>query len=167
MVVDVHTDDQIAEVKSETIDCTDSRSGVLEAVAGLPDEAFDRPEVIGEWSVRDCLAHLVGWDAWAVNALERSLIGMPTGPLPTEREINDAAPRDWADRPISELLVMVREIRESAAAQISQLTDAERAEPSLQVGEKSVSVNHIVDALVQHDNEHASQIRSWRKTQGL
>ncbi len=157
----------VADAKSETIDCTDGRSCLLEAVNGLAAEAFDIPNVVGDWSVRDCLAHLVGWDAWVVNALERSADGMPLGPFPSEREINDAAPGDWTERPIDDLLAMLRTIRDSMAERVSQLTDEERDEQSLQIDGTSISVNELIDGLIEHDMEHAGQIRSWRKTHGV
>ena len=157
----------VAEAKSDTTDCTDGRTCLLEAVQGLKAEAFDIPNVVGSWSVRDCLAHLVGWDAWAVNALERSAAGMPVGPFPTEREINDAAPRDWIDRPIDDLLDMLRAIRDTMADRVSQLTDDERDVKSMAIDETQISVNELVDGLIEHDMEHAGQIRTWRKTQGV
>ncbi|MDE2965990.1 MAG: DinB family protein [Chloroflexota bacterium] len=157
----------VAEAKSDTTDCTDGRTCLLEAVHGLKAEAFDIPNVVGSWSVRDCLAHLVGWDAWAVNALERSAAGMPVGPFPTEREINDAAPRDWIDRPIDDLLDMLRAIRDTMADRVSQLTDDERDVKSMAIDETQISVNELVDGLIEHDMEHAGQIRTWRKTQGV
>jgi len=157
----------VAKAKSDITDCTDGRSCLLEAVDGLPGDSFDIPNVIGTWSVRDCLAHLVGWDAWAVNALERSAAGMPLGPFPTEREINDAAPNDWSGRPIDELLTMLRNIRDTLSDRVSQLTDDERDEKSMAVEDVQLSVNELVDGLIEHDMEHAGQIRTWRKTQGV
>ncbi len=157
----------VADAKSDTFDCTDGRSGLLEAVDGLAAEAFNIPNVIGGWSVRDCLAHLVGWDAWVMNALDRAADGMPLGPFPSEREINDAAPGDWVDRPIDDLLTMLRTIRDTMAERVSQLTDEERDEKSLQIEGASISVNELIDGLIGHDMEHAGQIRSWRKTQGV
>lgn len=159
--------DESAQVKSDTIDCTDGRSCLLEAVEGLKAEAFDIPNVVGSWSVRDCLAHLVGWDAWAVNALDRSVAGMPVGPFPTEREINDAAPGDWTGRPIRDLLDMLLTMRDTMADRVSQLTDEERDEKSMSIDEAEISVNELVDGLIEHDMEHAGQIRTWRKTQGV
>ena len=154
-------------VKSDTADCTDGRTCLLEAVQGLPVESFDIPNVVGVWSVRDCLAHLVGWDAWFVTAFDRCTVGMPLGPLPTEREINDAAPGDWVGRPIDDLLTMLRSIRDSVTERVSQLTDEERDEKSLEIDGMPISVNELVDGLIEHEMEHAAQIRTWRKTQGL
>ena len=159
--------DKSEQIKSDTTDCTDGRSCLLEAVEGLEAAAFDIPDVVGSWSVRDCLAHLVGWDAWAVNALERSAAGMAVGPFPTEREINDAAPGDWVERPLDELLEMLVSIRETMADRVSQLTDEERDEKSMSIEETELSVNELVDGLIEHDMEHAGQIRTWRKTQGV
>ena len=157
----------IADAKSDTTDCTEGRSSLLEAVAGLSQEAFEIPNVIGSWSVRDCLAHLVGWDAWAANALDRSATGMPVGPFPTEREINEAAPGDWAGRPIDDLLERLVTTRETLAHLVSRLTDEEREQQTLAVDDKQFSVNYLVDQLIEHDMHHAGEIRTWRKTQGV
>ena len=156
-----------AEIKSDTIDCTDGRSSLLEAVHGLPPESFDLPNVVGDWSVRDCLSHLVGWDCWALRALERSFDGFPVGPFPSEREINDASPGDWRGKPITDLLSMLRRVRDEMAEQLAQLTDDERNAPRLLIDDVTLSANALVDSLVEHDMEHAAQIRSWRKTHGV
>ncbi len=157
----------VAHAKSETYDCTDGRTCLLEAVEGLAEEAFDIPNVVGVWSVRDCLAHLVGWDAWVINAFDRSAVGMALGPFPSEREINEAAPGDWAERPIAELLSMLRSIRDTLAERVSQLTDEERDEQSLEIDGTQASVNELIDGLIEHDMEHAGQIRAWRRTQEI
>ena len=156
----------IKSIKSETTDCTDGRSCLLEALHGLPEQAYDRPQVIGEWSIRQCLAHLVGWDAWALNLLERAADGLPPAPMPSEREINDNAPKAWQERPISDLLKMLRDVRDQLAAHASQLTDAERDEAAIEIEAGThISVNDILDSLIEHDLEHTAQIRVWRKTQ--
>ena len=159
--------EQSAAAKSETIDCTDGRTCLLEAVEGLADEAFDIANVVGDWSVRECLAHLVAWDAWIVNAFDRFVSGMPLGPLPTEREFNDTAPGDWVGRPIGDLLAMLRTIRDTMTDRVSQLTDEEREEKSVVIEgiPEAMSINEIVDGLIEHEMEHAGQIRTWRKTQ--
>ena len=152
------------DVKSDTTDCTDGRSCLLEAVAGLTEAEFDLPDVIGSWSIRNCLAHLVGWDAWVLNAFDRTAAGLPLGPLPTEREINEASPGDWAERPVAELLDTLERTRDELAERASRMTDAEREQPWLEMGEHTISVNDLIDALVAHELEHAAQIRAWRKT---
>ena len=157
----------IAEPKSDTTDCTEGRFSLLDAVDGLSRESFEIPNVVGSWSVRDCLAHLVGWDAWFANAIERSADGIPIGPLPTEREINEAAPGDWVDRPIDDLLRMLVNIRARVAYQVSQFTDEERDQPSFEIEGEPYSLNQLIDGLIGHDMEHAGHIRTWRKTQGV
>lgn len=154
----------MSDVKSDTTDCTDGRSCLLEAVDGLTAAEFDIPNVVGEWSVRQCLAHLVGWDAWVLNAFDRCAAGLPLGPLPTEREINDAAPGDWADRPVTHLLRTLHSTRDELAERAGRMTDEERERPWIQMGEHEIAVNDLLDSLIDHDLEHAAQIRTWRKT---
>ena len=119
-MVAAHQPDQ---AKSDTIDCTDGRTCLLEAVEGLNTEAFDIPNVVGSWSVRDCLAHLVGWDAWGrqrPGALRSP--ACPSAPSPQSAKSNDAAPGDWRNRPLDDLLNMLRQIRDTMGRP-SQSTD--------------------------------------------
>ena len=157
----------VSEIKSETIDCTDGRTCLLESVAGLPDNAFDIPNVIGKWRVRDCLAHLVGWDAWALGVLGRAEAGTSNGPLPSEREINDGAAADWSQRPIADLLECLHDIRVQVVELISQMSDEERDAERLEFDGAMLSWNDLIDGMIEHEMEHAGQIRTWRKTQGV
>ena len=153
--------------KSDTTDCTDGRSCLLEAVQGLSAEHFDVPNVIGAWSVRDCLAHLVGWDAWASNAFELAAAGISLSTFPSEREINESAPSCWTERPIEELIDTLRDVRHSIVKCVSLQTEEERESPSIEIDGHVMTVNELLDGLIEHELEHASQIRTWRKTQGL
>jgi hypothetical protein len=55
----------------------DSRAAVIQHLTALPAERHDEP-FLGEWSVRDLQAHLIGWDYTNADAV-RSLIA---GTLP-------------------------------------------------------------------------------------
>ena len=47
----------------------------LSIIEGLSDEALSEPNTLGEWSVRDLLAHIATWDEEAVKALPVILDG--------------------------------------------------------------------------------------------
>lgn len=49
----------------------DVRVRLLEALAGLPDEALVAENAVGEWSLADLLVHFVNWEAELVTALNK------------------------------------------------------------------------------------------------
>lgn len=67
----------------------DVRVRLLESIAALPDEVLLEPNVVGQWSIADVLAHLVNWEAELVTALMR----IDQGKRPT-RLLNALADRE-------------------------------------------------------------------------
>ena len=55
---------------------------------------MDQPGVIGDWSLKDIVAHLTGWNRWLLARLQAAGSGEPEPPPPwpahleTEDEIN-------------------------------------------------------------------------------
>jgi hypothetical protein len=41
---------------------TSSRHALLEAIAGLPDATLNQKGVVGEWSIKNVLAHMAAWE---------------------------------------------------------------------------------------------------------
>ena len=157
----------VAQPLSGTVDCENGRACLIASVEGLAEVHWDTPNVVGVWSVRACLSHLAVWDAWVLEAFDRWRNGGPVGELPSERDINEAAPTRWRRRPSAELVRTLIEVREELAERLQALTDEEREQPNIPVGEQMISVNDFVDALIEHDLEHTAQIRAWRKITGV
>lgn len=154
----------VTEIRSETTDLEDARRRLLESADGLPDSAFDQPDVVGVWSIRACFAHLIAWDRWVIRAMEHWDAGERISSLPAEHEVNDYAPKAWEHFQISELLRSLEQAREALRARIRSLSDAERAREQYVVGDEAWSINDVTDALIEHDLEHAADIRAWRVT---
>lgn len=157
----------VAQPLSDTVDCESGRACLIEAVEGLAEEHWDTPDVVGVWSVRDCLAHLAVWDAWILAAYDRWAAGEPVGELPAEREINERAPSEWGGRASVELVSTLERGREEIVERLGSLTDRQRDARTIPVGENLISVNDLIDALIEHDLEHTAQIRAWRKITGV
>ncbi len=154
------------EVRSETIDLEESRRYLIEAASELPDEAYDEPNVIGVWSIRNCLAHFVAWDRWVLDALDLYDRGESVDEFPKEHEMNGGASQQWVDRDISELFEILIEANEEVARRLRVQTDDERETPCYDVGDECLSPNDVVDALIAHNEQHTADIRAWRKTTG-
>ena len=55
----------VAESRSSTADLEAAREKLLRTVLDLDEWALDEPRMVGEWSLRELLAHLLVWDGWA------------------------------------------------------------------------------------------------------
>lgn len=56
----------------EILDALDTtRERLLLAIEPLPDEALEQPGAVGDWSVRDVLAHLAAWESELITGLMR------------------------------------------------------------------------------------------------
>lgn len=162
MATDAHM-----EARSDTIDLEESRRCLIEAAAELPDQAYDEPNVVGVWSIRECLAHLAAWDNWVLEALTRYDRGEPIGEFPREHEMNGSAPQHWADRAMAELFETLRAANAELVRRLQTQTDDEREQACYDIGDDCLSVNDVVDALIEHDVMHTADIRAWRKTAAL
>ena len=154
----------VVEARSETADLEEAREKLIQSFSGLDEALLGRPDVIGEWSVKACLAHIIAWDEWVESALE-ALDAEQTVDWPTEHAMNDAAPSRWTSLGIEELVRTLRAGRGLIVGRLAAMTDEERAEPHYTIGEKTISADDFIDGFIEHDLEHAGQIRAWRKAQ--
>src|SRR5262245_61816790 len=58
-----------------------TRATLLDALAGLDEAALDRKGVVGEWSIKNALAHIAAWESLVVQMLPARLA---TGKTPDE-----------------------------------------------------------------------------------
>src|SRR6476469_6632205 len=58
-----------------------TRNALLAAISGLDEAALDRAGVLGDWSIKNVLAHIAAWEAWVVQALP---VRMATGTTPDD-----------------------------------------------------------------------------------
>ena len=59
------------------------------------------------------------------------------------------------------------EARRLILGRLAAMTDEERRERRYVLADKQMSANDFVDSFIEHDLEHASEIRAWRKAKGL
>jgi hypothetical protein len=55
-----------------------TRDALLAAISGLDESALDRKGVVGDWSIKNVLAHIAAWEAWVVEALPARMISGTT-----------------------------------------------------------------------------------------
>lgn len=155
----------VIEARSSTADLDDAREKLVQSIGGLDDAMLNEPGVVGDWSIRQTLAHLLAWDAWGVEAIT----ALERGDVVTEPD-DDSMTRDWYTRTKSfDGDALQRSLRASRAEMVTLLasmSDEERAQARYELGGHSMSPDEFIDGFIDHDSEHASEIRAWRKSRG-
>ena len=153
------------EALSSTADLEDAREQFLQSFAGLAEALLIEPKVVGEWSIRDVVAHIATWDAWVREMLD----GQPDGAAadPDEETMNRRARERFADTPFGAIRREMRSTRLPILCQFASMSDEERARPRYKMGDETISADHLAESFIEHDLEHASEIRAWRKLRGV
>ncbi len=154
------------EALSSTADLEDAREQLLQSFAGLDDSLLNEPNVVGEWSIRDVVAHIATWDTWVRGVLDAAPQGTPA-PVPDEEAMNQRAQDRFAGTPFKEIRREMRSARMPILCQFAAMSDTERARSHYMMGDKMISADDLAESFIEHDLAHASEIRAWRKLRSV
>jgi hypothetical protein len=131
---------------------------------------MDQPGVNGDWSMKDIVAHLTGWNSWLVVRLQAAGRGEPEPPPPwpahiqTEDEINAWIYESNRGRSAREVLDETHQVFQQLLAVIDSLPDDVRIEfiePKFYLvwlGNERFPVGEFFDHF--HD-DHEPDVRAW------
>ena len=150
--------------KEDTLQLVEKEyQNLLQAIEGLEDEALSRVW-FGDWSIKQVLGHILGWEREMTVALER----LARGERPTAEGVDYSNTKEWnakfaratdAIEPGS-ILAMWRQVHMTYIR-------AARAIPDERYGDEK-TVNRLLQASsTGHYPEHAGPIREWREREGL
>jgi uncharacterized damage-inducible protein DinB len=147
------------------------RADLLDALAGLPDDAMLRAGVVGIWSVKDVLAHLTVWESELITAL--SQLDRPTH-VPEIVEIEDIDEfnaeqyRTNARRSLPAVLEDFHGVHKHLIQTIEELDDKTLDNARRFPWMEGEPISYLVaENGFWHEQEHADDIRRWRKEQGI
>ena len=154
------------EAISNTADLEDAREQLLHSFAGLAEALLDEAQVVGEWSIRQVMSHIAVWDRWGAETLAALQRGESLPP-PDEVVMNAAAQTRYAQTPLAEILQDIFAARMPLLRHLAAMSDEERTRPVYRMGEHLLAADDLAEGFIDHDLEHASEIRAWRKAGGL
>ena len=133
------------------------------ALDGLDAAAMQRVW-FGEWSAKDIVAHVLGWEREMAGALRRMARGEKPAPEGVDYSDSDA----WNAR---FSLVMKQQLPSTVLAEWGQVHQVYRAAaaalPDERIGEGK-TVNRLIETSgYGHYREHGAQVREWRQREGL
>jgi DinB superfamily len=142
-----------------------TRAALLDTTAGLDEAALDRKGVVGEWSIKNVLAHIAAWEAWVVQALPHRLA---TGKTPEdfraraldEDRFNAEEVTEREELTPAEQLIELERTREALLAELRGLDAAtwERRRP-WETWEGTLA-EYLRESLVVHEAEHLAGLRA-------
>ncbi len=96
-------------------------------LAAIGESRMDQAGVSGDWSMRDVIVHLTGWQHWVVARLQAAAAGQPepSPPWPADRTTDDAV-NAWIDaayrqQSLRQVLDDTRAVHQQLMAVIEQL----------------------------------------------
>jgi hypothetical protein len=143
------------------------RAGLLEQLIGLDEETLTQRPVFDDWTAKDLLAHVAGWDEVFTERVERILAGREAEIIGVDVDARNAAlhaeRRYW---PLEQALVAVVKARADALATLVRLSDEElHRSRTFTWGEASVRL--WTQWRADHDATHAADLATWRQAQHL
>ena len=141
----------------------DTRQQILEAASTIPvgrqDQAF-----VGEWAIKDLLAHLAGWDYTNLEGVKALMIGEVPGFFAQHD-------RDWKTYnamlvarhkrdDLAEMIAFVQEAQGELIAFLNTLTD-EDFYRTVHVNTFRMSIGGLLNFEIRDEKEHLEQIRHF------
>ena len=159
--------------KSELLDWLQEEYQKWEAFLDQIGEArMEQPGVAADWSMKDIIAHLIGWNRWLVIRLQAAQRGevKPPSPWPahvqSEDEINAWIYESNRGRSLGEVLDEMHQVHQQLLTFVEGLPDDVRIERDWRVvwlGDQRFPAGEFFDHF--HD-DHEPDIRDWLARQG-
>jgi hypothetical protein len=139
-------------------------------LAGLGEQDYLRPGVVGDWSVKDVLAHLSDWQGRMTRWIEAIRRGEPAGcaDLDLNRvQVDELNARIYAAHCDQLLELVLEEFHtnfERCLEMIAAMPEEELLEPGRYPFKRNISLYDWLGGFASHDLWGKTKIRSWLKT---
>ncbi len=133
--------------------------GFLTSFEGLSDQAILEPGAVGEWSVRDVMAHAATWEEEALKALPLVLEGKPTPRYARYGGIDafNACTQE------NKRHLSLGQVRDDLVATHRRLIEFLSGTPESAYAREGRFLHRLRLDTYGHYREHARQIEAWRK----
>jgi hypothetical protein len=159
--------------KSQLVEAVENgRDQLLVTLEGLSDEAQGESGVVGDWSVKDILAHISRWEAELISMLFQAQRGLQPGTAQFSGSSTDELNAKWykesKDRPLDRVWSDFDGVHEQILRRLDDLTDADLYDTNRFTWLRGKTLaSYMASDSYEHEAEHAEQIRAWRKTRGV
>jgi hypothetical protein len=122
-------------------------------------------EIYPDWTIKDMLAHITGWDDATIDSLRAHVAGrIPS--TPADRGIDEYNIRTVTSRKdldLSHVLNEFRLTRQVMRTIVDQMPDEKFFEPLVVPWGEKGTVTYLVETFRDHEEEHLQDIQEWLK----
>lgn len=141
------------------------RKVLFDAIEGLSQRELTEKEVYEGWTVKDILAHIIGWDEQVINNLTLVRQGQIADVTNPETEVhNPAAVARWRDKSWREVLGAVQQSYQQIIDSIAATDYSEIDRRHERQGRIFTIRSYIIETMVEHIRRHAAEIELWRQS---
>jgi len=146
-----------------------ARAALDAELAGLSEEQMLEAGVIDDWSVKDVLAHIAGWERMFIGWLDALMRGeRPDRPANIDEawvnETNARLYRENGEKTLADVLAESRAAHEAMLALIDRLTEEELFDPNHFPWTRGHDMAPWLRGNAdEHYAEHTVQLRAWRR----
>jgi uncharacterized protein (TIGR03083 family) len=136
------------------------------AIAGMSEAEMAEPGVVGNWSVKDLLAHVTAWEAELVTALWYNTLGRrpSLGSIGDVDAWNAERYEENKDRPLDRILSDFHGVYEQLLQRVEKLSDDELNDPRRYKWTRGTPMlEYVAGNSYDHEEEHAAQIEAYRE----
>ncbi len=117
------------------------------------------------WTIKDILAHVIGWDERAANNLPLILANRADEIQSINAaEYNQQMVELWHDKSFNEVLAEVKSSHQKVLDIMARLEHKEMDMRRERQGRILTIRSYVIDMIMEHDRHHAIDIEQWRKT---
>lgn len=147
---------------------TGARTRLLASIEGLSETEMSTAPVSGTWTLRELIAHVSGWASWDLEAIRG--IQQNKGPdlsviqdVDLFNELLVTQRAEWsADRILAEMEATQTELLEL----VGSMSDQHLLDTDAFPGPYWHNLAEWLQVAWEHEEEHASEIQSWREQRG-
>lgn len=154
--------------KTELLDeLEDGRVELAELLEDLPDTALLEPGVVGDWSIKDTLAHLTFWEGQLVTLLFQAQRGVDKPSTvhfgkETTDEVNQRIYEASKERPLERIWADWEGVRRQTIRRVSEMSEQDLNDPRRYAWlEDQPLYEWVLNDSCGHEAGHADQIRVW------
>lgn len=154
----------MSDIPSIVSDLKYSRSKLLESIEGLSWRELTETPIYEGWTIKDVLAHVIGWDQRVLRTLPLMLQNRASEVAGVEVEaFNRESINAWRDKSWAEVLSQVQSTHRQILEIIAGLDHMEIDLRRERNGRIITIRSYVIDEMTEHDREHAAEIDLWRK----
>ena len=140
------------------------REELLKSIEGLSHRELTQTPIFEDWTIKDVLAHIIGWDQYVLEILPLILQNNADKMTTIDVEsMNRRSVAAWQDKAVDQVIDTVQSTHRQIVDIIAGLDHVE-IDMRRDRGGRFITIrSYVIDVMVEHERQHAVEIEQWRE----